>query len=63
MTLAMHDVQQSTRFDALEKATTAAGIATSLVIRVPELCFLNALPTWFSEARSPRVPLPRVVGP
>jgi len=31
----MHDVQQSTRFDALEKATTAAGIAISLVIRVP----------------------------
>ena len=31
----MHDVQQSTRFDALEKATTAAGIAISLVMRVP----------------------------
>jgi len=31
----MHDLQQSTRFDALEKATTAAGIAISLVIRVP----------------------------
>ena len=31
----MHDVQQPTRFDALEKATTAAGIAISLVIRVP----------------------------
>ena len=31
----MHDEQQSTRFDALEKATTAAGIAISLVIRVP----------------------------
>jgi len=30
-----HDVQQPTRFDALEKATTAAGIAISLVIRVP----------------------------
>jgi len=31
----MHDSQQSTRFDALEKATTAAGIAISLVMRVP----------------------------
>ena len=31
----MHDKQQSTRFDALEKATTAAGIAISLVMRVP----------------------------
>ena len=31
----MHDVQRTTRFDALEKATTAAGIAISLVIRVP----------------------------
>jgi len=31
----MHDVQQLTRFDALEKATTAAGIAISLVMRVP----------------------------
>jgi len=31
----MHDVQQPTRFDALEKATTAAGIAISLVLRVP----------------------------
>ena len=31
----MHDEQQSTRFDALEKATTAAGIAISLVMRVP----------------------------
>jgi len=31
----MHDKQQSTRFDALEKATTAAGIAVSLVMRVP----------------------------
>ena len=30
-----HDRQQPTRFDALEKATTAAGIAISLVIRVP----------------------------
>ena len=30
----MHDVQQPTRFDALEKATTAAGIAISLVMRV-----------------------------
>ena len=31
----MHDIQQPTRFDALEKATTAAGIAISLVMRVP----------------------------
>jgi four helix bundle protein len=31
----MHDVQQTTRFDALEKATTAAGIAISLAMRVP----------------------------
>ncbi len=31
----MHDEQQLTRFDALEKATTAAGIAISLVMRVP----------------------------
>jgi four helix bundle protein len=31
----MHGKQQPTRFDALEKATTAAGIAISLVIRVP----------------------------
>ena len=31
----MHEKQQSTRFDALEKATTAAGIAISLVMRVP----------------------------
>ncbi len=31
----MHEQQQSTRFDALEKATTAAGIAISLVMRVP----------------------------
>jgi len=31
----MHDLQQSTRFGALEKATTAAGIAISLVLRVP----------------------------
>ena len=31
----MHYEQQPTRFDALEKATTAAGIAISLVIRVP----------------------------
>ena len=30
----MHDAQQSTRFDALEKATTAAGIAISLAMRV-----------------------------
>jgi len=31
----MHEQQQPTRFDALEKATTAAGYAISLVIRVP----------------------------
>ncbi len=31
----MHEKQQSTRFDALEKATTAAGIAIPLVMRVP----------------------------
>jgi len=31
----MHEHQQSTRFNALEKATTAAGIAISLVLRVP----------------------------
>ncbi len=31
----MHEQQQSTRFDALEKATTAAGIAISFVMRVP----------------------------
>ena len=31
----MHEKQQSTRFDALEKATTAAGIAITLVMRVP----------------------------
>ena len=31
----MHDKQQSTRFDALEKATNAAGIAISLAMRVP----------------------------
>jgi hypothetical protein len=31
----MHDEQQPTRFDVLEKATTAAGIAISLVLRVP----------------------------
>jgi hypothetical protein len=31
----MHENQQSTRLDALEKATTAAGIAISLVMRVP----------------------------
>jgi len=30
----MHEKQQPTRFDALEKATTAAGIAISLVVRV-----------------------------
>ena len=31
----MHEKQQSTRFDALEKAIAAAGIAISLVMRVP----------------------------
>ncbi len=31
----MHEQPQSNRFDALEKATTAAGIAISLVMRVP----------------------------
>jgi four helix bundle protein len=31
----MHGQQQPNRFDALEKATTAAGIAISLVMRVP----------------------------
>ena len=31
----MHEKQQPTRFDALEKAATAAGIAISLVMRVP----------------------------
>ena len=31
----MHNEQQPTRFDALEIATTAAGIAISLVLRVP----------------------------
>ena len=31
----MHDEQPTTRFDVLEKATTAAGIAISLVLRVP----------------------------
>ena len=31
----MHDQQQSTRFDAHEKAIKAAGIAISLVMRVP----------------------------
>ncbi len=31
----MHDAQQSTGFNALDKATTAAGIAISLVLRVP----------------------------
>jgi four helix bundle protein len=31
----MHDAQQSTGFTALDKATTAAGIAISLVMRVP----------------------------
>jgi hypothetical protein len=33
--MTMHDEQQPTRFDVLEKATTAAGIAISLVLRVP----------------------------
>ena len=31
----MHDRQQSTGFDALDKAIVAAGIAISIVIRVP----------------------------
>jgi four helix bundle protein len=31
----MHEQQQPTRFDALEKATAAAGITISLVMRVP----------------------------
>jgi len=31
----MHDTQQSTGFDALDKAISAAGIAISLVMRVP----------------------------
>jgi len=31
----MNEEQQPTRFDALEKATTAAGLAISLVVRVP----------------------------
>ncbi len=31
----MHEKQQPKRFDALEKATTAAGIAISLAMRVP----------------------------
>jgi len=31
----MHDTQQSTGFDALDKATAAAGIAISLAMRVP----------------------------
>ena len=31
----MHDVQQSTGFDAHDKAIRAAGIAISLVMRVP----------------------------
>ncbi len=31
----MHDAQQSNGFDALDKATTAAGIAISLVMRIP----------------------------
>jgi four helix bundle protein len=31
----MHEQQQPPKFDALEKATTAAGIAISLVMRVP----------------------------
>ena len=59
----MHDVQQTTGFDVHDKALEAAGIAISLVLRVPALCFLNALPTWFSEARSPRVPLTLLFGP
>ena len=31
----MHEKAQPTRFEALEKATTAAGIAITLVMRVP----------------------------
>ena len=31
----MHEQQQPTRFDVLEKATTAAGIVIALVMRVP----------------------------
>jgi len=31
----MHDAQQSTGFNALDKATTAAGIAISVAMRVP----------------------------
>jgi four helix bundle protein len=31
----MHDTQQPTRFDVLDKAIRAAGIAISLVMRVP----------------------------
>ena len=31
----MHDTQQSTGFDALDKATAAAGITISLAMRVP----------------------------
>jgi len=33
--VAMHENQPPTRFEALEKATTAAGIAITLVMRVP----------------------------
>ncbi len=35
VTVTMLDVQQSTRFDAQEKAIAAAGLAISLVMRVP----------------------------
>jgi len=31
----MHEQQQSNQFDALEKATTAAGLAITLAMRVP----------------------------
>jgi len=31
----MHEDQQATRFNALEKTTTAAGISISLVMRIP----------------------------
>ena len=37
------------------------GDGTSVHRQLPR--FLDALPTWCSGARSPRVPLPRVVGP
>ena len=61
--LFMHSPLPTTDLLAHSKALEAAGIAISLVMRVPELCFLNALPTWFSEARSPRVPHTPLFGP